>query len=68
MERPEQLATTGATTSTTTMTSFKQPESQTTGAVEPTASKDAVDVASTEVPEQVPEQRRLSRWHSSRVF
>jgi hypothetical protein len=56
MERPEQLATAGATTSTTMTTSFKQPENQTTGVVEPTMSKDAVDVANTKVPEQVPKQ------------
>jgi hypothetical protein len=37
--------------STTTTTSSKQPEGQTTSAVEPTMSKDAVDVANTEVPE-----------------
>jgi hypothetical protein len=55
-ERPEQLATTGATESTTTMTSSKQLVGQTTRAVELTTSKDAVNVANTEVPEQVPEQ------------
>jgi hypothetical protein len=53
-ERPEQLATAGATTPTTTTTSSKQPEGQITGA-EPTTSRDAVNVASTEVPKQVPE-------------
>jgi hypothetical protein len=37
------------------MTSSKQPEGQTTGAAEPTTSKDAVNVVSIEVPEQVPE-------------
>jgi hypothetical protein len=36
------------------MTSSKQPEGQTTEAAEPTTSKDAVNVASTEVLEQVP--------------
>jgi hypothetical protein len=38
------------------MTSAKQPVGQTTRAVEPTTSKDAVNVVNTEVPEQVPEQ------------
>jgi hypothetical protein len=56
MERPEQLATAGATVSTTTTTSSKQLEGQTTRAVELTMSKDAVNVANTEVPEQVPKQ------------
>jgi hypothetical protein len=41
---------------TTTMTSSKQSEGQTTSAVEPTTSKDSIDVANMEVPEQVPEQ------------
>jgi hypothetical protein len=48
------MATAEATKATTTMTSSKQPEGQTTGAAEPTTSKDAVNVASIEVPEQVP--------------
>jgi hypothetical protein len=56
MERPEQLATAGATESTTTTTSAKQPVGQTTRAAESTTSKDAVNVANTEVPEQVAEQ------------
>jgi hypothetical protein len=42
--------------SATTTTSSKQLEGQTTRAVEPTTSKDAINVANTEVPEQVPEQ------------
>jgi hypothetical protein len=54
-ERPEQLATAGATESTTTMTSAKQPVDQTTRVEEPTTSKDAGNVANTGVPEQVPE-------------
>jgi hypothetical protein len=56
MERPEQLATAGATESTTTTTSSKQPVGQTTRAVGLTTSQDAVNVVNTEVPEQVPEQ------------
>jgi hypothetical protein len=42
--------------SATTTTSSKQPESQTTEAAKLTTSKDAVNVASTEVPEQAPKQ------------
>jgi hypothetical protein len=62
MERPEQLATAGATVSTTTTTSSKQPVRQTTRAAEPTTSKDAINVVATEATEQeaaeqvVPEQ------------
>jgi hypothetical protein len=56
MERHEQLATTGVILLTTTITSSKQSKGQTTRAVEATTSKDAVNVANTEVPEQVPEQ------------
>jgi hypothetical protein len=41
--------------STTTTTSSKQPEGQTTRATELTTSKDVVNVASIEVPEQVHE-------------
>jgi hypothetical protein len=48
---PEQLATAGATESTTTTTSSKQPVGQTTRAVEPTTSKDAVNVANMKVTE-----------------
>jgi hypothetical protein len=51
MERPEQLATARATVAATTTTSSKQLEGQTTRVVEPTTSKDAVNVANTEVPE-----------------
>jgi hypothetical protein len=43
------------TKSTTTTTSSKQPKGQTTRVAEPTTSKDVVNVASIEVPEQVPE-------------
>jgi hypothetical protein len=42
------------TASTTTITSSKQLEGQTTGA-EPTANRDAMNMASIEVPKQVPE-------------
>jgi hypothetical protein len=42
------------TKSTTTTTSSKQPKGQTTRVAEPTTSKDVVNVASIEVPEQVP--------------
>jgi hypothetical protein len=55
MERPEQLATIGATASTTTTTSSKQSMGQTTRVVEPVTSKNEVNVVNTEVPEQVPE-------------
>jgi hypothetical protein len=72
MERPEQLATARATESTTTTTSSKQLVGQTTRAVEPPTSKDAVNVANTEVPEQepgrCPSRRRRSRWRPSKVF
>jgi hypothetical protein len=57
MERPEQLASAGATESTTMMTSAKQPLGQTTKVEEPPTSKDAVNVANTEVPEQEPGPR-----------
>jgi hypothetical protein len=73
MERPEQLATAGATVSTTTMTSSKQPVSQTTRAAEPTTSKDAVNVAATEATEQevteqvVPEQSLLGTLSEGQV-
>jgi hypothetical protein len=62
MEGPEQLATTGATVSTTTTTSPKQPVGQTTRAAEPTTmaanmnelttGKDAGNMATTEAIEQ----------------
>jgi hypothetical protein len=51
MDRPEQLATARATDLTTMMTSAKQPVGQTTRVEEPSTSKDAVNVANTEVPE-----------------
>jgi hypothetical protein len=55
-ERPEQLAAAGATASTTTMTSSKQPVGQTTRVVESATSKNEVNVVNMEVLEQVPEQ------------
>jgi hypothetical protein len=51
MERPKQLAFAGATESTTTTTSAKQPMGQTTRVEEPTMSKDAGNVANMGVPE-----------------
>jgi hypothetical protein len=56
VERPEHLAAAGATASTTTTASFKQPEGQATEVAKPTTSKDVVSVASTEVPEQTSKQ------------
>jgi hypothetical protein len=55
-ERPEQLATARTTEATTTTTSAKEPVGQTTRVEEPPMSKDAVNMANTEVPEQEPGQ------------